>query len=104
VVEVIEHMDADRLPSFEKAVFGHARPGAVVITTPNADYNVLYPNLAAGRFRHPDHRFEWTRQEFEAWARAVADSHSYQVRFDGIGVPDPIHGAATQMGIFTRAD
>jgi 3' terminal RNA ribose 2'-O-methyltransferase Hen1 len=104
VVEVIEHMDADRLPSFEQAVFGHARPGAVVITTPNADYNALFPNLPAGKFRHPDHRFEWSRQEFEHWAKSLARAHGYEVRFEGIGTADPALGAPTQMGIFKRAD
>lgn len=104
VIEVIEHMDADRLPSFEQAVFGHARPGAVVITTPNADYNALFPNLPAGKFRHPDHRFEWSRQEFEHWAESLARAHGYEVRFEGIGIADVTLGAPTQMGIFTRAD
>lgn len=104
VVEVIEHMDAERLPSFEQALFAHARPGAVVITTPNADYNALFPNLAAGGFRHPDHRFEWSRAEFERWAQSIADAHGYDVRFEGIGALDPVHGTPTQMGIFTRAD
>lgn len=104
VIEVIEHMDTDRLPSFEQAVFGHARPGAIVITTPNADYNALFPNLGPGKFRHPDHRFEWSRQEFEHWAESLARAHGYEVRFEGIGVADPDLGTPTQMGIFTRAD
>jgi 3' terminal RNA ribose 2'-O-methyltransferase Hen1 len=104
VVEVIEHMDAERLPSFEQALFGHARPGAVVITTPNADYNALFPGLPEGRMRHPDHRFEWSRAEFEHWARSVAGAHGYQVRFEAIGVADSERGAPTQMGVFTRAD
>lgn len=104
IIEVIEHMDAERLPSFEQAVFGHARPGAVVITTPNADYNALFPNLPAGKFRHPDHRFEWSRQEFEHWAESLARAHGYDVRFEGIGIADPDLGTPTQMGVFTRAD
>lgn len=104
VVEVIEHMDADRLPSFEQALFGHARPRAVVITTPNAEYNALFDSLPAGRFRHPDHRFEWSRQEFEHWAASIARVHGYEVRFEGIGAADSALGAPTQMGIFTRAD
>lgn len=102
VVEVIEHMDADRLPAFEAAVFGHAKPGAVVVTTPNRDYNALFPTLAAGAMRHPDHRFEWSRAEFRHWAESVAQAHGYQVSFDGIGAEDPTYGAPTQMGVFTR--
>ena len=68
LVEVIEHIDPDRLPLVERVVFGAAHLGAVIVTTPNADYNALFPNLGAGALRHPDHRFEWTRAEFAAWA------------------------------------
>jgi len=102
VIEVIEHMEAERLPAFEQALFGHARPGAIVITTPNREYNALFPGMAEGAMRHGDHRFEWTRAEFEHWAQSVAAAHGYEVRFEGIGTPDPAHGAPTQMGVFTR--
>jgi 3' terminal RNA ribose 2'-O-methyltransferase Hen1 len=102
VVEVIEHMEIERLPAFEAALFGHARPGAVLITTPNRDYNLLFPNLPEGAMRHPDHRFEWNRAEFEHWAQSVAAAHGYEVGFEGIGMADPARGAPTQMGIFTR--
>jgi hypothetical protein len=83
-------------------VFEFARPSLVVITTPNAEYNVRWPSLPAGRFRHRDHRFEWTRAEFERWAHAVADRFAYRVRFAPIGDVDPEVGAPTQMGVFTR--
>jgi 3' terminal RNA ribose 2'-O-methyltransferase Hen1 len=102
VIEVIEHMEAERLPAFEQALFGHARPGAVVITTPNREYNTLFAGMAEGAMRHPDHRFEWSRAEFEHWALSVASAHGYEVRFEGIGEPDPEKGAPTQMGVFTR--
>jgi 3' terminal RNA ribose 2'-O-methyltransferase Hen1 len=102
VVEVIEHMEAERLPAFEAALFGHARPGAVLITTPNRDYNAKFEGMAAGAMRHPDHRFEWTRAEFAHWAESVAAAHGYEVRFEGIGAADPELGAPTQMGVFTR--
>src|SRR5690606_25739396 len=68
LAEVIEHLDLDRLPALANAVFGAAQPKTVIVTTPNAEHNVLFPNLPAGKFRHPDHRFEWTRAEFRAWA------------------------------------
>jgi len=102
VIEVIEHMDAERLAAFEQALFAHARPAAVVVTTPNRDYNVLFPGLAGGKMRHPDHRFEWSRDEFHHWAESIALKHNYQVRFEGIGTEDAEHGSPTQMGIFTR--
>ena len=102
VIEVIEHMEAERLPAFEQALFGHARPGAVVITTPNREYNALFEGMPEGAKRHPDHRFEWSRAEFEHWAQSVARAHGYDVRFEGIGPPDPDKGSPTQMGVFTR--
>jgi len=103
LVEVIEHLDADRLPALQKVVFGAARPKTVIATTPNAEYNALFPNLAAGAFRHPDHRFEWTRAQFRAWAEGVASAHGYTVAYDDIGKRDETLGAPTQMAVFTRA-
>lgn len=102
VVEVIEHLDPPRLAAFERVVFACARPGTVVLTTPNAEYNVRWPSLPAGRFRHRDHRFEWTRAEFETWAVLVATRFGYAVRFGTVGPMDDEVGAPTQMGIFTR--
>jgi 3' terminal RNA ribose 2'-O-methyltransferase Hen1 len=102
LVEVIEHIEPDRLHHFERAVFGDAKPGAVVVTTPNADYNVLFPTLRAGEFRHSDHRFEWSRAEFEAWCARVAGTYGYNVRIEPLGDVDETHGAPSQMGVFTR--
>ncbi|MBI4956087.1 MAG: 3' terminal RNA ribose 2'-O-methyltransferase Hen1 [Myxococcales bacterium] len=101
-VEVIEHLELDRLPAFERVVFEHARPPCVVMTTPNAEYNVRFPGLPAGKLRHGDHRFEWTRAELEAWARGVAERRGYAVRFAAVGPIDPEVGAPTQMAVFTR--
>jgi 3' terminal RNA ribose 2'-O-methyltransferase Hen1 len=100
--EVIEHLDLPRLPALEYAVFGSARPGTVVVTTPNAEYNVRWESLPAGHVRHADHRFEWTRAQFAEWARAVADRHGYAVRFAPVGPDDPEVGPPTQMAVFTR--
>src|SRR5438876_4419613 len=80
VVEVIEHLDPSRLDAFERALFGVSRPGAVVLTTPNAEYNVRFETLPGGSFRHRDHRFEWTRAQFEPWASGAADRNGYAVR------------------------
>lgn len=101
-VEVIEHLDRPRLGAFERVVFAHARPGTVVITTPNSEYNVRFDGLPAGRFRHGDHRFEWTRAEFEAWAGEIAGRHGYAVRFLPIGPIDAEVGSPTQMAVFDR--
>jgi 3' terminal RNA ribose 2'-O-methyltransferase Hen1 len=102
LVEVIEHLDPDRLPALQKVVFGCARPATVVVTTPNADYNVRFESLPAGQFRHPDHRFEWSRAEFRAWAEAVCAAHGYGVEYADIGTLDEALGAPTQMAVFTR--
>ncbi|WP_282698006.1 3' terminal RNA ribose 2'-O-methyltransferase Hen1 [Streptomyces sp. CC208A] len=100
--EVIEHLDLPRLPALEYAVFGAARPRTVVVTTPNVEYNVRWESLPAGHVRHGDHRFEWTRAEFRAWAEGVAERHGYTVEFAPVGPDDPEVGAPTQMGVFTR--
>jgi 3' terminal RNA ribose 2'-O-methyltransferase Hen1 len=104
VVEVVEHLDPPRLAAFERVVFGEARPGTVVLTTPNAEYNVMWPSLPAGRFRHRDHRFEWTRAELAAWADGVSSRYGYVVAYHPVGEADAEVGAPTQMAAFTRAD
>jgi 3' terminal RNA ribose 2'-O-methyltransferase Hen1 len=102
LVEVIEHFDPPRLAAAERNVFGHARPATVVVTTPNAEYNVRWETLPAGEFRHPDHRFEWTREQFADWGRAVGARHGYAVRFLPVGPDDPEVGPPTQMAVFAR--
>ncbi|MEO3753896.1 3' terminal RNA ribose 2'-O-methyltransferase Hen1 [Streptomyces sp. B6B3] len=102
--EVIEHVDPPRLPTLEYAVFGAARPTTVVLTTPNAEYNVRWESLPAGQVRHADHRFEWTRAEFRAWATGVADRHGYAAAFRPVGPEDPEVGPPTQLAVFTRDD
>lgn len=102
VVEVIEHLDPPRLAAFERVLFEFARPNTVVLTTPNGEYNVRWPSLPAGNFRHADHRFEWSRAEFQAWARGDAERFGYAVRFTPVGPDDPEVGPPTQMAVFTR--
>jgi 3' terminal RNA ribose 2'-O-methyltransferase Hen1 len=101
-VEVIEHLDPPRLRAFERAVFEFAKPGTVIVTTPNREYNVRWESLPAGEYRHRDHRFEWTREEFRSWAERVAEEHGYAVRFLPVGPVDEKVGSPTQMGVFER--
>jgi 3' terminal RNA ribose 2'-O-methyltransferase Hen1 len=101
-IEVIEHIDATRLTAFERTIFEFAKPQTVVVTTPNVEYNARFPNLPAGAMRHRDHRFEWTRAEFQAWAEGVSERHAYSVEFLPIGDVDPELGPPTQMGVFSR--
>jgi 3' terminal RNA ribose 2'-O-methyltransferase Hen1 len=102
LMEVIEHVDPDRLSALEQAVFGEAAPATVIVTTPNAEYNAHYPALAAGALRHPDHRFEWERAQFRAWAEGVAARHGYTVAFEPVGEDDPRAGPPTQMAVLSR--
>ena len=103
LMEVIEHVDPPRLGALEQTVFGAARPGTVVVTTPNAEHNVRFADLGPGAMRHPDHRFEWTRFQFRDWAAGVAGRRAYQVRFLPVGPDDPEVGPPTQLAVFTRA-
>jgi 3' terminal RNA ribose 2'-O-methyltransferase Hen1 len=102
VVEVIEHLDPHRLAAFERVLFEFARPRCVIVTTPNVEYNIKFESLPAGTLRHRDHRLEWTRAEFRAWAERVAAQFGYTVRFLPIGNDDPVVGAPTQLGVFGK--
>jgi 3' terminal RNA ribose 2'-O-methyltransferase Hen1 len=100
IVEVIEHLDSARLTAFERVVFEHARPRTVVLTSPNREYNVIWETLPTGVMRHGDHRFEWTRAEFQAWANRVAQQFNYMVRYLPVGPEDAKVGAPSQMAVF----
>ncbi|WP_417388810.1 3' terminal RNA ribose 2'-O-methyltransferase Hen1 [Gimesia sp.] len=100
LVEVIEHLDPPRLAALERMLFEFARPKTIVLTTPNQEYNVMWETLPAGNVRHADHRFEWTRSEFQTWATSIADKFGYSVRFLPVGPEDKTVGAPTQMGVF----
>lgn len=102
LMEVIEHVDPHRLAALERVVFGAARPGAVIVTTPNSEFNCRYEGLAG--MRHPDHRFEWDRGQFAAWAHRVGADFGYRVALSGIGEPDAALGCPTQLAVFTRKE
>src|SRR5262245_61981626 len=102
VVEVIEHLDQPRLAAFERVLFEFAKPGAVVVTTPNVEYNVRFEPLPAGMFRHKDLRFEWTRAQFREWSETIGERYGYAVRFLPVGPEDEAVGAPTQLAVFER--
>jgi 3' terminal RNA ribose 2'-O-methyltransferase Hen1 len=103
MIEVIEHLDPPRLSAFERVLFEFAKPGVVVVTTPNVEYNVRFDGLPTGKLRHRDHRFEWTRKEFQNWATGAAERFGYSVRFAPIGPEDEVVGAPTQIAVFIRS-
>lgn len=101
LVEVIEHLDEPRLAALERTVFEYAKPGTVIITTPNAEYNVRFADYQASKMRHTDHRFEWTRKEFESWGTDLAVKYNYNVIFKPVGEVDFEVGALSQMAVFS---
>ena len=101
LVEVIEHIDTNRLVALERSLFGDARPGLIIVTTPNADYNALFQALSAGEFRHEDHRFEWSRDEFKTWCQKIEQEYGYRVAIESLGPVDEHHGAPSQLASFT---
>ena len=102
IVEVIEHIEPMRIPAFERVIFEFAKPGTVILTTPNREYNVNYEKLEDDKLRHGDHRFEWTRDEFQQWTEHVCSKFGYSCVISGIGENDEAHGQPTQMGVFTK--
>ncbi|XP_029803683.1 small RNA 2'-O-methyltransferase [Suricata suricatta] len=110
-IELIEHLDSEDLAKFPEVVFGYFSPTLVVISTPNADYNPLFPDynpLSPGSTfrRNPDHKFEWSREQFQHWALNVAKRYKYSVEFTGVGAPPPWAnkdvGYCTQIGVFKK--
>ena len=102
LVETIEHIEPARLSEVERALLRDLRPGLVVLTTPNRDFNPLL-GVPEHRLRHPDHRFEWGRARFRAWAAGLARRGGYDATFTDLGGAHPIHGGASQMATLRRA-
>jgi 3' terminal RNA ribose 2'-O-methyltransferase Hen1 len=99
-IEVIEHIDEDRLDAFAESLFGFSKPKYVIITTPNVEFNVTFENMSEGKLRHSDHRFEWDRTTFQNWCEVICEKYNYTVTYDSIGEEHPEFGAPTQMGLF----
>lgn len=102
MVEVIEHLDEERLPAMEKVVFGFSKPSTVILSTPNSEYNVVFEKLKAETFRHDDHRFEWTRKEFSDWCNKICKEFKYEVEIHPVGQEEENIGAPSQLAVFER--
>ena len=100
VVEVIEHLDLNRLKAFERVLFEFAKPKTVFLTTPNKEYNVMWEKLGADGIRHSDHRFEWTRNEFAEWVNTIGEKYNYTVEILPAGNEEENVGAPSQLAIF----
>ena len=102
IIEVIEHIDPDRLIDFEKVVFKFARPTYVILTTPNSEYNQVYGINNPSKYRHPDHRFEWSRDQFSSWVERIGSEYDYSATLQSIGDVHSEFGSPTQMAVFKR--
>uniref|UniRef100_A0A8D1SHY5 Small RNA 2'-O-methyltransferase n=1 Tax=Sus scrofa TaxID=9823 RepID=A0A8D1SHY5_PIG len=103
-IELIEHFDSEDLARFPEVVFGYMSPAMIVISTPNSDFNSLFPLSV---FRDSDHKFEWSRVQFQTWALDVANRYSYSVEFTGVGEPPAEAedvGYCTQIGVFRKKE
>lgn len=100
-LEVVEHINPEDLPVFAEVIFGFADLPRIILTTPNQEYNCLF-GLKPHQMRIPDHRFEWTRRQFQTWARGVAALYGYQLQYFAVGDNHPEYGEPTQAAIFTR--
>ncbi|KAJ2845560.1 hypothetical protein GGI22_006519 [Coemansia erecta] len=112
--EVIEHVDElSGVPALTGAILGAYRPRLAIFTTPNAEFNINFAPLNYGkpdaRFRDDDHKFEWTRAQFAAWAEQAAMRFGYIVELLPVGVKMRNAGAdfvacggCTQMAVFER--
>jgi 3' terminal RNA ribose 2'-O-methyltransferase Hen1 len=99
--EVIEHIDEYRLPKIMATIFREYKPKTLIITTPNKEYNQVYD--MGKEYRHPDHRFEWTREEFHEWCIGQ-NPGNYELTFDGIGEEHQSFGFPTQLCLFTHKE
>lgn len=104
IIEVIEHLDLDRLKAFERVVFEFSKPKTIILSTPNREYNELFDKMEEGQFRHQDHRFEWTRQEFSEWVESICQKYGYQAIVKSIGEESQGIGAPSQMAVFKLSE
>ncbi|XP_027010163.1 small RNA 2'-O-methyltransferase isoform X1 [Tachysurus fulvidraco] len=102
-IEVMEHLQLWEVERFSEVLFEYMEPHTVIISMPNAEFNPLLPGLTG--FRHKDHKYEWTRAQFQAWAEGVCRKYGYSVEFTGVGeAPGETRnvGFCSQIAIFQR--
>jgi len=113
MVEVIEHLPADVLERLPDVLFGFYRPKVIIISTPNKEYNRCIKGFDLNTFRHWDHKFEWTRKEFQTWCEIQMKKFGgYNVTYQTVGRLHPSaeeeffgikkHGRCTQIAVFQR--
>lgn len=117
-LQVIEHMEEDQARLFGDVVLSSFSPKILIVSTPNYEYNVILQkaslpsqeedpdektNSQSCKFRNHDHKFEWTREQFNRWATEAAAKHNYSVEFSGVGGSSDLEpGFASQIAVFRR--
>jgi len=104
MVEVIEHLEKDQLPDLEKVVFEFIKPDNFLVSTPNADFNIYCTDLLANGMRHPDHKFEWSKEDFLNWALIVSSGYNYEVEYFPIGLIAPNNSSMSQLIRFKKCN
>ncbi|OVA08041.1 RNA-binding protein Lupus La [Macleaya cordata] len=118
-LEVIEHMEEDEACKFGSVVLSSFCPRILIVSTPNYEYNPILQKSSISnrdeetdeknsslpcRFRNHDHKFEWTREQFNCWAFDLASRHNYTVEFSGVGgSADAEPGFASQIAVFRKS-
>ena len=75
MIDVIEHLQKEMIPPAMENVMGYLRPEYFFVSTPNYEFNVHFSSEP--RFRHSDHKFEWTRDEFAEFYKTYAAKYGY---------------------------
>ncbi|KAL1205336.1 Small RNA 2'-O-methyltransferase [Cardamine amara subsp. amara] len=112
-LEVIEHMEEDEACEFGEKVLSLFRPKLLIVSTPNYEFNTILQRSTQEedksdesqlpKFRNNDHKFEWTRVQFNEWAAKLAQLHNYSVEFSGVGGSGEVEpGFASQIAVFRR--
>ena len=109
-------MEEDEACNFGNIVLSYFQPRILIVSTPNYEYNVILQRSSptsqeddpdekiqsqSCKFRNHDHKFEWTREQFNSWASELAARHNYSVEFSGVGgFVDIKPGFASQIAVF----
>lgn len=115
-LEVIEHMEEDQACEFGEKVLSLFLPKLLIVSTPNFEYNTILQRSTTPenqeenksesqlpKFRNHDHKFEWTREQFNHWATKLAERHNYSLEFSGVGGSGEVEpGFASQIAVFKR--
>jgi len=69
-IEVIEHLDFENRQLLLESIKTIYCPKYIILTTPNYEYNknfagILKNGYGSLKYRHPDHKIEYTRSQFE---------------------------------------